>query len=179
MRHRTFTDSIEKAAVSKWREQYYDKHQPSTGADLSSILLLIHNIKYPQRTALNVINQLHYFLIHLVINTIITQLHSVISIRIPANTTQWLQPLDTLAFDPVKKIIRHEQVLQTRLGHKPTLHRQLDTFHNALHRITREQFINTWDTIRTATVEQLKTKSASNSIRRTKSLIETTSSSQP
>ena len=27
--HRTFTDSTEKAAIDKWRETYYDKHQMS------------------------------------------------------------------------------------------------------------------------------------------------------
>ena len=26
LRHRTFTDSTEKAAVNRWRETYYDKH---------------------------------------------------------------------------------------------------------------------------------------------------------
>ena len=52
--YRTFTESTEKAAIDKWREAYYDKHQPSTGADLSSIFLSIHNTKYPERTALNV-----------------------------------------------------------------------------------------------------------------------------
>ena len=75
--------------------------------------------------------------------------------------------------------MRKEQILQTRLGCKPELHRHLDTFHHALHRMTPEQIINTWATLRTATVEQLKCKSASNNIRRTQSAIETTSSSQP
>ena len=72
-------------------------------------------------------------------------------------------------------------MLQTRLGFKSALHRQLDTFHHTLHRMTPKQIhiINTWARLRTATVEQLKCKSASNNIRRTQSAIETTSSSQP
>ena len=70
-------------------------------------------------------------------------------------------------------------MLQTRLGFKPELHRQLDTFHHALHRMTPEQITNTWARLRTSTGEQLKCKSASNNIRRAQSAIESTCSSQP
>ena len=54
LRHRVFTDSTEKAAVDKWRETYYEKNLPSTGDDLSQIILQIHNNKYPERIVLEV-----------------------------------------------------------------------------------------------------------------------------
>lgn len=104
--------------------------------------------------------------------------HNITVYRIPPSTTAWLQPCDVTLFGPTKQKVKTTQKRERQIGIDPTLRRACELFSDALHSFGVDMVQRTWDRLRVSTPEQLRCKSSSSTLRRTKSSpIQTSSSS--
>ncbi len=87
----------------------------------------------------------------------------------PSTTTPWLQPCDVSPFEPAKQKTKSVQKRERQIDIEPTIRHACNIFSEQLHSFNTDMVQRTWSRIRVSTPEQLRCKSASSSLRRTKS----------
>ena len=156
MSHFVFTDSTEKqAAVEQLIEQYINQQTACNYSDLSDCLLKIHNNKNAIKntdTTRKLCNK-----------------NNITILRIPPNATAWLQPCDVLLCGPAKNKVRKAMRHALNTDERPSILMSCDELHKADHEVRSEDIIQCWMNIAHRTIDELKGKSASSSLKRSRS----------
>ena len=90
-------------------------------------------------------------------------------VRIPPNATAWLQPCDVLLCGPAKNKVRKAMRHALNTDERPSILMSCDELHKADHEVRSEDIIQCWMNIAHQTIDELQDKSASSSLKRTRS----------
>ena len=90
-------------------------------------------------------------------------------VPIPRNTTAWLQPCDVLVFGPAKNKVRKAMKHALNTDERPSILMSCDELHKAAHEMRSEDIVQCWMNIAHQTIDELKGKSASSSLKRSRS----------
>ena len=92
-----------------------------------------------------------------------------ISLLSQPNATAWLQPCDVLVFGPPKNKVRKEMELELNTDKRPSILMSCDELHKAIHEMRSEDIVQCWMNIAHQTIDELNGKSASSSLKRSRS----------
>ena len=91
-------------------------------------------------------------------------------VPIPPNTTAWLQPCDVLVVGPAKNKGRKAMKHALNTNKRPSILMSCDELHKAIHQKRRsEDIVQCWMNIAHQTIDELKGKSVSSSLKRSRS----------
>ncbi len=141
----------------KYLNKYHRQHKPADSGDLAAQLMMIHNEKYPDRQVMNVSRSTL---------TRISQQYKLSSKRVSL-------------VGPAKSKLKSIHKRDRQLDIDATLSTTCNQFSNALQSMSGDVVRRTWDRLRTRTPEQLKCKSSTSSLQRTKSTPIHSNSQQP